>query len=55
VLIVDIRHVADYARTLAAHGCPDARLLDSRAVAALTALATFGAMRPNTLLARKAG
>ena len=52
-LIVDIRHLPDYCRTFAEHGCPDARLLDSRLWSALTALVTMGSLRPNTLLARK--
>jgi arsenite methyltransferase len=52
-LIADIRHTRDYARTFAAHGCREVRLLDSRLVSALCALVTFGSLRPNTLLARK--
>jgi len=54
-LIVDIRHVEDYARAFREHGCDDARLLDSRLWSVLVAVFTLGAMRPNTLLARKAG
>lgn len=53
-LIADIRHHREYARTFAENGCSDLRLLDSRLVAALCALVTWGALRPNTMLVRKA-
>ena len=53
VLIDDIRHVGEYAATLAASGCRDVRRVDSRAAGALLALVTWGSMRPGTLIARK--
>ena len=52
-LILDIRHLSQYARVFREHGCPDVKLLDSKLVSALTALVTFGALRPNTILVRK--
>lgn len=54
-LIMDIRHLSQYARRFHEHGCPDVKLLDSKIVSALTALFTFGSLRPNTLLVRKEG
>ena len=53
VLIDDIRHVGEYAATLAANGCRDVRRVDSRVAGALLALVTWGSMRPGTLVARK--
>ena len=53
-LIADIRHLSQYTREFEASGCPDVRLLDSRLASALTAVITLGAMRPNTLLVRRA-
>lgn len=52
-LIKDIRHCGQYARTLAASGCPGAQRVDSRLASLLTTLVTCGAVRPGTLVARK--
>lgn len=52
-LISDIRHHGEYARTFAQSGCRQVRLLDSQVIGALCAIVTFGALRPNTLLATK--
>jgi arsenite methyltransferase len=52
-LLRDIRHVRDYAATLAQHGVTEVRQLDSPFVTAFLALVTFGSLRPGTLLARK--
>lgn len=54
-LIMDIRHLSQYARGFREHGCPDVKLLDSKIVSALCALVTFGSLRPNTMLVRKEG
>src|SRR6185295_8485205 len=53
-LIADIRHHREYGRTFAASGCPDVRLLDSKLMSTLCAIFTFGSLRPNTMLVRKA-
>ncbi len=52
-LIDDIRHVGEYASTLASSGCRDVRRVDSRVAAAFLALVTWGSLRPGTLVARK--
>jgi SAM-dependent methyltransferase len=54
-LIADIRHGTEYTATFAANGCPSVERLDSPAVSVLLSLVTFGALRPVTLLAQKAG
>ena len=53
-VISDIRNHEAYRRTFAENGCPDVRLVESRAISALCAVATLGAVRPNTMLVRKA-
>jgi SAM-dependent methyltransferase len=53
VLIDDIRHLGEYAATLAGSGFPEVRRVDSRAAGALLALVTWGSMRPGTIVARK--
>lgn len=53
-VIMDIRHLGEYRATFAQHGCADVRVLDSGFWSVPIALATFGMVRPNTLLARKA-
>jgi arsenite methyltransferase len=53
VLIDDIRHLGEYAATLASSGCREVRRVDSRAASALLTLATWGSLRPGTLVARK--
>lgn len=53
-LISDIRHHQEYARTFVQSGCSDVRLLDSRVFSLLCAVATMGALRPNTMLVKKA-
>jgi arsenite methyltransferase len=52
-LIRDIRHLDDYAATLAAHGVTDVRKLGSRLATILLAVVTMGSLRPGALLARK--
>jgi len=54
VLIVDIRHLREYARVLRSHGCSDTRLVGSRVLAVFLAIITAGSLRPSVLLARKA-
>jgi SAM-dependent methyltransferase len=54
-LINDIRHLGEYSKTFAAAGCGDVRFLESRVGSLLCALVTMGALRPNTILVRKAG
>lgn len=53
VAIMDIRHIGDYAATLADHGCADSRRVGARWKAVLTTLVTWGSLRPGTLVARK--
>jgi SAM-dependent methyltransferase len=53
-VIADIRHHGEYKKAFVEAGCPDVRLLDSRLVSMLCAVATMGSLRPNTMLARKA-
>lgn len=53
-VIADIRHLAEYRREFEANGCPGVRLVDSRVASLLCAIVTFGSLRPNTLVARKA-
>ena len=50
-VIDDIRHLNDYAKTFAAHGCKAERI-DSRAGSLLWTLITFGSLRPGLLLVR---
>jgi ubiquinone/menaquinone biosynthesis C-methylase UbiE len=52
-LINDIRHGDEYTAAFTKHGCPDVHRLSSRWLTVLTALFTFGSLRPATLLARK--
>jgi SAM-dependent methyltransferase len=52
-LINDIRHLDEYAASFAAAGWRDVRFLESRVVAALLAVVTMGALRPNTIVVRK--
>lgn len=53
-LITDIRHHREYLAALARHGCPDARRISSPVLPVVFALFTWGALRPATVLARKA-
>ncbi len=53
-ILSDIRHHAEYGRTFRACGFADVRTLDSRLGSLLCAAFTFGSLRPNTTLARKA-
>src|SRR5262249_5659187 len=52
-VLADIRHLGEYVETLRAHGCGDARRVGAAWKTALTALITWGAVRPGTVLARK--
>lgn len=52
-LIDDIRHHKEYAATFAANGCSDVRRIDSRIMAVVAAIMTFGSLRPATLLVTK--
>jgi ubiquinone/menaquinone biosynthesis C-methylase UbiE len=52
-VIVDIRHLQEYARVFAEHGCPEVRLLESKVGSAFYAIVTMGALRPNTIVAQK--
>ncbi|HJQ98898.1 MAG TPA: class I SAM-dependent methyltransferase [Candidatus Polarisedimenticolaceae bacterium] len=54
-VISDIRHHGEYRKTFEAAGCPDVRLLDSKAASLFWTLFTFGSLRPNTMLVTKAG
>lgn len=53
-VVMDVRHLGEYRATFAQHGCADARLLDAGFWAVVPKLVTFGAVCPNTVLARKA-
>jgi SAM-dependent methyltransferase len=52
-VIDDIRHLGEYAKAFAMHGC-EVHPVGSRVQAALLALITLGSLRPGTLLAKKA-
>ncbi len=52
LLLADIRHIAEYARALSAHGMTVIRR-DSRIGAALWGTLTFGALRPGVLIGRQ--
>jgi arsenite methyltransferase len=54
-LIADIRHHGEYAATFRDHGCPEVRHVGSRVAKVLWTAATMGSVRPDTLIARKAG
>jgi ubiquinone/menaquinone biosynthesis C-methylase UbiE len=54
-LIADIRHHGEYAATFRDHGCPEVRRIGSRAAQLLWTVVTMGSVRPETLIARKAG
>ena len=53
-LIIDIRHISDYAASLVKHGCPEVRQIGSALKALVASLCTLGSLRPGVLLARKA-
>jgi len=53
-LIADIRHLRQYAATFRERGCAVERRIGSRIVTVLLALITMGALRPATLIVRKA-
>src|SRR5262249_52986167 len=54
-LISDIRHLGEYARTFGERGIRDVKMLDSKLITALFGIVTFGALRPNSLIATKEG
>jgi SAM-dependent methyltransferase len=54
-LIEDIRHGPEYAAVFAQNGCADVQRLGSPLEALFTVLVTFGSLRPETLLVKKAG
>jgi arsenite methyltransferase len=53
VLIVDIRHIRQYAAALRAGGCTDARRASSDIGTIVLMILTMSAVRPGTLIARK--
>ena len=53
VLIVDIRHIRQYAAALGAGGCSDVRRASSDFGTIVLTIITLGAVRPGTLIARK--
>ncbi len=52
-VIDDIRHLQDYARVFSQHGCKDLRRDGSLISYVFFTIATFGSLRPATLLVRK--
>jgi arsenite methyltransferase len=54
VVIHDIRHVTRYAASLAASGLVDVRRVGSAPARLALLVATFGSLRPDTVVARKA-
>ena len=55
VLIVDIRHIRQYAAGLRAGGCSDVRRASSDIGTIVLMILTLGSVRPGTLIARKDG
>ena len=53
VLIVDIRHIRQYAAALRAGGCTSVRRASSDIGTIVLTILTLGAVRPGTLIARK--
>jgi SAM-dependent methyltransferase len=52
-VIDDIRHLSDYAHEFGRNGCPEVEFMGSTIASLLTAVVTWGALRPNTIRVRK--